>query len=150
MKYIEAVQKGLRRDAEKKRKWKAKDEKSQLIKKKCWPERGLKQLIEILQRYDDFHFLSLIYCRYETKALKIIEKAKGGGIMLSNEYQKVINFLVAHLFVANPQSRVGALNRLNMDQCRQLCRDGRLACQDFKTWETYESQFITACPATVV
>lgn len=61
----------------------------------------------------------------------------------------MVNFIAAHLYVANPQSRVGAINRMTWDQFEVLCSDGRLECTDFKTWESYEAQFITACPATI-
>ncbi len=70
-------------------------------------------------------------------------------MILSIDYLRVINFIAAHLYVANPQSRVGAINRLTVDQFRVLCSHGRLECSDFKTWETFEAQFITACPATI-
>lgn len=65
------------------------------------------------------------------------------------DYLRVINFIAAHLYVANPQSRVGAINRLTIDQSKILIADGRLECSDFKTWESYEAQYITACPATI-
>ena len=81
--------------------------------------------------------------------MNLIEKAKKGFMMLSTEYIQILNFIAAHLYVANPQSRVGAINRLTLQQCRILCDEGRLECSDFKTWETYEAQFITACPATI-
>lgn len=88
--------------------------------------------------------------RSEPKILKIIDQGKKGNILLSVDYLRVINFIAAHLYVANPQSRVGAINRLTLDQCQILCTDGRLECSDFKTWESYEAQFITACPATIM
>lgn len=87
--------------------------------------------------------------RSEPRILKIIDQGKKGNIILSVDYLKVINYIAAHLYVANPQSRVGAINRLTVAQCHILCEDGRLECSDFKTWESYEAQFITACPATI-
>lgn len=70
-------------------------------------------------------------------------------MLLSPEYIEILNFIAAHLYVANPQSRVGAINRMTVEQSRILFSEGRLECSDFKTWETYEAQFITACPATI-
>ena len=89
------------------------------------------------------------YLRSEKSILKIIQRAKEGSIILAVDYLRVVNFIAAHLYVTNPQSRVGAINRLTLDQCEILCRDGGLECSDFKTWDTYEAQFITACPATI-
>ena len=89
------------------------------------------------------------HLRAENYILKIIERTKKGSVLLAVDYLRVVNFVAAHLYIANPQSRVGAINRLTLEQCRNLCREGRLECSDFKTWETYEAQFITACPATI-
>jgi hypothetical protein len=80
--------------------------------------------------------------------LSTIEKAKKGGIISNWEYSQVLAFVISHLYVANPQSRVGAISRLTLDQHQELQHSGHLACSDFKTWETYEAQFINACPAT--
>lgn len=70
-------------------------------------------------------------------------------MILSTEYIDVLNFISAHLYVANPQGRVGSISRMTIEQFRILCSEGRLECSDFKTWESYEAQFITACPATI-
>lgn len=106
-------------------------------------------IVEYSQKvnYESHTFLELYSC--EKTILNLIEKAKKGFMILSTEYIQIMNFIAAHLYVANPQSRVGAINRLTLQQCRSLCDEGRLECSDFKTWETYEAQFITACPATI-
>lgn len=80
--------------------------------------------------------------------IKIIETAKKGGIISTWEYSQVLNFVVSHLYVTNPQSRVGAISRMTLEQHEELQNSGHLGCTDFKTWETYEAQFINACPAT--
>lgn len=50
LKQLEALQKGLRRDSKKKRKWQAKDQKANLIQNNCWPKQGLTELMETLKR----------------------------------------------------------------------------------------------------
>lgn len=51
LKQLEALQKGLRKDAKKKRKWKAKEQKSKMIESNCWPKNGLSELIGHLKRF---------------------------------------------------------------------------------------------------
>ncbi len=84
----------------------------------------------------------------ESRILGIIEKAKKGGIIRLSEYNEVLNFTVSHLYVANPQSRIGAISRMTLSQHQELQMSGHLACTDFKTWQSYEAQFINACPAS--
>lgn len=105
--------------------------------------------VEYCQKVIDEHFPHQDDYSCEKSVVNLIEKAKNGSMILSTEYIQIVNFISAHLYVANPQSRVGAINRLTIKQCRILCDEGRLECSDFKTWETYEAQFITACPATI-
>ncbi len=50
LKQLESLQKGLRRQANKKRKWNAKDMKQKMIESNCWPKDGLPQLLNIVRR----------------------------------------------------------------------------------------------------
>jgi len=87
--------------------------------------------------------------RYQPRMMQLIARAKQGFHLNPTEYNDSLNFIIAHLFVANPQSRIGAINRLTMLQYPELCSQGRIDCTDFKTWATYEAQYVHACPATI-
>lgn len=79
----------------------------------------------------------------------IIDSAKKGGIVSTPQYNRVLDFVVSHLYVANPQSRIGCINRMNLRQYQELHESGRTGCHDFKTWDKFAVQYVNACPATI-
>lgn len=56
--------------------------------------------------------------------------------------------MVAHTYVANPQSRAGALRTLEEDDLHELKVKNMVGIRDFKTASVFGTQFIIACPAT--
>jgi hypothetical protein len=64
-------------------------------------------------------------------------------------YCSFLSYLMAHIYVANPQARVGAFHLLTTDTVFTLLNnDGMASSSNFKTQKTYGSQVILACKAT--
>ena len=58
-------------------------------------------------------------------------------------------FLVSHIYVANPNARVGGVSHLNLDSLAELRSNGLVSTDLFKTSEKYGSQFIVVGPASL-
>ena len=58
-------------------------------------------------------------------------------------------FLVSHIYLANPNARVGGVSELNFDSLAELRSNGLVATDVFKTAATYGSQFIVVGPASL-
>jgi hypothetical protein len=72
-----------------------------------------------------------------------------GGIISATNYNKYLEFVISHLYIANPQARIGAIKDLTLSDYELLKAHGMISCQQFKTSETYTYQHVTACPATI-
>lgn len=60
-----------------------------------------------------------------------------------------MDYLVSHLYVANPQARIGAIQTMTMGAYNTLKEKGMVPCTNFKTAETYTYQYISACEASM-
>ncbi len=60
-----------------------------------------------------------------------------------------MDYVVSHLYVANPQARIGAIQTMTMEAYHVLKAKGMVPCTNFKTAETYSFQYISACEATM-
>lgn len=56
---------------------------------------------------------------------------------------------MAHLYVWNPQARVGGVGSLVFDSLEELRLKGITGTDAFKTRDTYGTQFIVVCPASL-
>jgi hypothetical protein len=80
--------------------------------------------------------------------IKLCEKAQQGNKVSKREYKAFLDFLITHFYVANPQARICAMDKLTLNHMKELKDCGKVAMEDFKTSETYNYQIIMACPAT--
>lgn len=70
--------------------------------------------------------------------------------MLSpNSYQVFMDYVVSHLYVANPQARIGAIETMTIGAYNTLKAKGMVPCTSFKTADTYAFQYISACEASM-
>lgn len=121
------------------------------INSKSWPKNGIKELHDIVHRYIYNPFFSLIILfsfRIEPSIIKLCERAQQGNIFSKRDYKSFLDFLISHFYVANPQARICAMDKLQLNHMHQLKDCGKVAMEDFKTCETYKYQIIMACPAT--
>lgn len=59
------------------------------------------------------------------------------------------NFCISHLYVGNPQGRIGAINEMKLQDLLRLKEDGIVGSPHLKTRETFGVQFIAACKPTI-
>jgi hypothetical protein len=87
--------------------------------------------------------------RYQPTFEKIVKKAQEGFAIPSEDYLAATYFVVCHLYIGNPQGRIGALNELKLSDFDQLKSDGMVGSPHFKTVDTYGVQYISACNSTI-
>lgn len=58
-------------------------------------------------------------------------------------------FCVCHLYVGNPQGRIGALCEMRVRDLKRMKEDGIVGSPHLKTRDTYGVQFISACQPTI-
>jgi hypothetical protein len=58
-------------------------------------------------------------------------------------------YVIAHMYVANPQARVGGLESMDIDCLPELRERGFISTSRFKTAATYGYQTIVVCSATL-
>lgn len=92
--------------------------------------------------------LSLTSGSYEPKINKICSQYRQGFIV-PGASQIYMDYLMAHLYVANPQARIGAFESLSLAALQKLKEDGMVPSSNFKTSSTYSYQFVTAGEASV-
>ena len=79
-----------------------------------------------------------------SKLCEVVIKGDGKDYM----YQRYVDYVLAHLYVANPQGRIQAIEELKISEYQELFQKGRVASTHFKTAGTYTYQIITACEAS--
>jgi len=93
--------------------------------------------------------LTHLFDRSEKGISKICTDVSKGNILISPQaYQEFVDFLISHLYVANPQARIGAIQCLTLSGYQSLNAKGVVSCSDFKTADAYAYQCVTACPAS--
>lgn len=72
-----------------------------------------------------------------------------GSIVSPSADQTYLDYMLAHLYVANPQARIGAIQNMIILDYQSLLESGAVPSRDFKTAEKYSFQYISACDATI-
>jgi hypothetical protein len=62
---------------------------------------------------------------------------------------RFLAYIIAHMYVANPQARVGGLEYMDLDCLPTLQKNGFISTSHFKTAATYGYQTIVVCPSTL-
>jgi hypothetical protein len=117
-----------------------------------WPKNGFQDLRKILKRSLSLLLLSLLISfslRAEPGIKKLCRQVRDGSILSPNAYQLFMDYVVSHLYVANPQARIGAIQTMTMEAYDVLKSKGMVPCTNFKTSETYSFQYISACEASM-
>jgi hypothetical protein len=87
--------------------------------------------------------------RTEKDIVKLCERISSGTVLVSPQaYQQYVDYTVAHLYVTNPQARIGAIQSLTLSGYAALRANGIVPCSDFKTADTYAYQCVSACAAS--
>ena len=88
--------------------------------------------------------------RAEPKAQQIItDLVNDVDEFCPTNYLYLVYYMIAHIYVMNPQARVGAVGGLEMDALADLRSEGMTASSKFKTAHIYGTQFIFACDASL-
>jgi len=87
--------------------------------------------------------------RYQSKFEKIIYKIQEDHVMSGEDYLMATYFCICHLYVGNPQGRIGALNEMKLCDLERLKEEGMIGSPHFKTRDTFGVQFIAACKPTL-
>lgn len=95
------------------------------------------------------HFSLSSLSRSEPEIKKICRQLRDGSLISPSSYQIFQDYLMSHLYVANPQARVGAIQSMSMHAYGVLKARGLAPCTGFKTAETYGFQYISACEASL-
>lgn len=104
--------------------------------------------------------LNSTFDRAETKMMTLCKGVHAGSIVPQTTYQGqmthflsinfvlvFLDFLISHLYVANPQARIGAIQTLLLVDWERM-KDGTISCSQFKTEATFGYQFVSICLAT--
>jgi hypothetical protein len=91
----------------------------------------------------------LFSSRFQPTFEKTIQKAQDGYIISSEDYLVATYFCICHLYVGNPQGRIGAINEMKLQDVDRLKTEGIVGSSQFKTRDTYGVQFIAACKSTI-
>lgn len=67
-------------------------------------------------------------------------------IVLINVRDRFLSYLITHMYLANPQARVGGLHSLRLSCLNELRCKGLTGTSAFKTAAIYGSQMIVTCP----
>lgn len=113
-----------------------------------WISRSAKDLKEVTPLVSSI-VLILCLTRDQREIKKLCLQLRNGSILSSNSYQIFMDYLVSHLYVANPQARIGAIQTMTMGAYNTLKARGMVPCTNFKTAETYGYQYISACEASM-
>ena len=124
----------------------------QMLTQGTWPVDGYRELQEAVKRFinklsfyiNDEHFSSA-----EPKAQQVISALVDDDTFCPSSYLYLVYYMIAHVYVMNPQARVGAVGRLEMDSLADLRSDGMTASSKFKTAKLYGTQFIITCDASL-
>jgi hypothetical protein len=87
--------------------------------------------------------------RYQPIFEKIIRKLQDGSLLSTEDYLMTTYFCVCHLYVGNPQGRIGALCEMRVRDLKRMKEDGIVGSPHLKTRDTYGVQFISACQPTI-
>jgi hypothetical protein len=144
---IRVISKGLRK--ERKVKERSLSTSDAHTKSKAWPNGGITELQNILKRWCVFNLCIDSLDRIEPTMIRLCSQTMEGGILPSSSYNRFLEFIVSHLYIFNPQARIGAIKELTLEDFDQLKMTGIISCEMFKTSETYHFQHVTTCPATI-
>lgn len=147
LKGIQVISKGLRK--ERKGKERNLSTSDAYIKSKAWPNGGITELQNILKRWCVCNLFLDCFNRIEPTMIRLCSQTMEGGILPSISYNRFLEFVIAHLYIYNPQARIGAIKELTLGDFEQLRMTGIISCENFKTSETYKFQHVTTCPATI-
>jgi len=107
-----------------------------LVNNNQWPKEGMSELNKLLMQH-------------KRRIDRIIQKAADGAFLSDEDVQFVNDWVVALLFVGNPQGRAQAINALSLEQGQQLCGGmGQVTSTKLKTLTTFGVQAINCNPMT--
>lgn len=119
---------------------------------RAWPQSGYSELQKVVKRFisQTFGYKLIIFMFFsaEPKAQEIISELAMDNFCPSS-YLYLVYYMIAHVYVMNPQARVGAVGMLNMDSLAELRSDGMTASSTFKTARLYGTQFVITCQASL-
>ena len=107
-----------------------------LVKNNQWPKDGMSELNKLLMQH-------------KKRVDRTIQKAANGELLSDEDVIFVNDWVVALLFVGNPQGRAQAINALSLEQGQQLCGGmGQVTSTKLKTLTTFGVQAINCNPMT--
>jgi hypothetical protein len=96
-----------------------------------------------------YNVISSNFRRAESGIKRLCREVREGAILTSAAYQRYMDFTLAHLYVANPQARIGAIQAMTMAAFEMLESKGMVPSTSFKTERNYTFQYISACEASL-